>query len=211
MLPCARQACIVDNRPAKGPFHFVYCTMLSLLHVSGDRSSEEAVHVSGCSPLLPPLGHAQACDHPFLVLGKGPAAAEMQQPTLKISANGGASGGVGNADEGESTEALGSSRGDAGKAPGYVRELYRRYRERVAANERDARDTAVGGKLEDGRHQGVDGGDAAGYAGSRAFVDSVVGQLRVRANHKHFTVNLLNVSSSLELLWFTRETQAQLK
>lgn len=85
--------------------------------------------------------------------------------------------------------------GDGGKSPPhYVQELYRRYRERVAADlgsrkQRQEEEEEVDGRG-GGRGMGEEGGwkeesegdpsRGGGGGGSLAFVDSVVGQLRVR-------------------------------
>ena len=76
---------------------------------------------------------------------------------------------------------------DAGKSPpSYVEELYRLYERRVAAaagssyDSREGREEQAG--AEDVEKGGKEGG--SGAVGSRAFVDSVVGQLRVSSHSR---------------------------
>jgi len=84
---------------------------------------------------------------------------------------------------------VGEGDGDGGKSPPhYVQELYRRYRERVAGDRGSPRRQDEEGQDEEGRAgegRGEGGWEGVpsrggGGGGSMAFVDSVVGQLRVR-------------------------------
>lgn len=83
---------------------------------------------------------------------------------------------------------VGGGEKDSGNAPPhYVQELYRRYKERVAADLSARKGLGAGGAgIADGDGGGREGVQGAasregGRGGSLAFVDSVVGQLRVRA------------------------------
>ncbi|CAM9686210.1 unnamed protein product [Ascophyllum nodosum] len=143
----------------------------------------------------------QACNHPFLVLGAGggaggPAAVAEPQRRHPLSNNPSSSS--------CSLSSLSSARtkddltsdydrvetleggNDAGKSPpSYVEELYRLYERRVAAaagssyDSREGREEQAG--AEDVEKGGKEGG--SGAVGSRAFVDSVVGQLREDGNN----------------------------
>lgn len=151
----------------------------------------------------------QACNHPFLVLGRAPPGAadarngdvtlQFRQRDLRTSRA------VASPDEkGGAVEEPGAllppppdnpgardeEVEESGKTPLYVRELYRRFRERIASQEREQVDEVSTMASTDAAHEG--GATMAGGEGaqdsrnkgqrldSRAFVDSVVGQLRVR-------------------------------
>ncbi|CAM9793791.1 unnamed protein product, partial [Ectocarpus fasciculatus] len=83
----------------------------------------------------------QACNHPFLVLGKGfslaPSSASSTVPLGAPRNHQGAAGAAPGANNESETLFEGGvvAGGDGGKSPPhYVQELYRRYRERVAAD-----------------------------------------------------------------------------
>lgn len=87
----------------------------------------------------------------------------------------------------------GAGDGDAGNAPPhYVQELYRRYKERVAADVSARK--RLGGDGDGGGSRVADGDEevedvasregGGGGGGSLAFVESVVGQLRVRESER---------------------------
>lgn len=138
----------------------------------------------------------QACNHPFLVLGRdqqqetfafqGSTDTTKKSGSTPITAPEPTNGVAVTDDATTVTQQLVEVDATAGTTPSYVQELYRRFQERVAAEAREGEgghEPDGPGRESSGATNAAGGGEGAsvGSAGgtSRAFVDSVVGQLTV--------------------------------